>query len=286
MLALPLPAAAECAPAFVNGDVSVAITGVSIEDGGYVTGTAQLRLKNAADDPDANCSAVMRVSRVGAAIQPDFPSYILRAPGNSNIEILPEGAIGGSPRANIPVGHLATNGSGQAVSLQFRVPTEWGIAAGNFAEQLMFSLYDVTGARRDQSVVHVTIAIPAAVSVRLAGAVRDNAGAARIDLGVLSPRKENRSSPFAARILSTTAYSVSFLSANGGRLRSDAGRSEIPYKLYFDGRLATLAGSPVFSRPTHTGASGDVKPMLIVVPPTTADAGRYSDRLTMMVSAI
>ena len=177
------PATAQCQPEVLDADASLSITGVSIEPGGLVTGTLQFRYGNTEPSPSASCAAIVRVSRIASGLAANFPRYTLLAPGNSNVEILPDGATGGSPRADVVLDHLPSGESGRTVSFQFRVLTEWGLSAGTFTEQLLFSLYDNAGGLRNQSIVTLTVAIPAAVSVRFAGAVVSASDTGRIELG-------------------------------------------------------------------------------------------------------
>lgn len=281
-----VPALADCAPTFAGGDTSVSIVGVSVEPRASASGILQLRVANAGTQDDSRCQATVRVSRVGSAFSANFPKYVLLAPSNPNVEVLPEGSVGGSPRADIVINDIPSTSAGRVTNLKFHVPTEWGMAAGTFSEQLTFSLYDTQGVLRGRSLVNVAITIPATTQVRFAGLLVEGGQGSRIDLGELSSRRDTRSAPFAARILSTSPYSVSFTSTYGGNLRHEAGIAMVPYELYFDGKRATVGGGSVYTSPTHTSSAGDIKSLQIVVPATLTDAGSYGDRLTILVSAL
>ena len=54
----------------------------------------------------------------------------------------------------------------------------------------------------------------------------------------------------------------------------------------FDGVSVDLAKGSVIPFPDRTPATGDSRPMRIVVPPVTALAGRYSDRITLSITAM
>lgn len=286
LLAAPAAARGVCAPAFLSGDASVTIAGVEIAADGLASENLQLRVGNG-EDGDDPCAAILRVSRVAAPADPDFPSYTLRAPGNQDLDILPDAAAGGTARSDIAIANAPSGAQGLAVPLQFRVPTEWGLRAGTYSEQLLVSLYDENNALKDTVTVTLTIVIPPAVSLRLAGAVAGaGGGPATVDLGTLSPTAETSSSALAARIFSTSAYSVSLSSDNHGDLLNENGRDRLPYRLYFDGRLVDLAGANAFDFAEHTPSTGDIRPLRIVVPPAVAAAGRYSDRVTVVVTAI
>jgi len=171
---------------------------------------------------------------------------------------------------------------------QITVPTEWGLQAGIFTDELQLSLIDQSGNIVDRSTLTVTILIPPTVSLRLVGAVvgGEGSGPAQVDLGYLSSSKETRSDRFGALIFSTAPYAVRFNSANLGNLLHEQTHEKVPYRLYFDGILVDLAGVNEFSYPTRAPKSGDTRPMSIVVPPVVALAGRYSDRITVTVTAL
>ncbi len=304
LLALPATArAADCQPAFIDGDQAVIIDGVEVEAGGLSTQTFQVRVQNEAGPgggspggsasmsgpPDGGpCEATIRISRVGAARDPDFPAYALSAPGNQQIEILPDIASGGTVDSDISIANAPPGPQGLNVPFQIAVPTEWGLGAGTYTEQLQLSLIDKGGDIADRSTLTVTIIIPSAASLRLVGAVvgGEGNGPAQVDLGNLSSSSETRSQPFKALIFSTAPYAVRFESANLGNLLHEQKRVQIPYSLYFDGALVDLAGTNEFFYPSRTPKSGDWRPMSIVVPPVVALAGHYSDRITVTVTAL
>ena len=140
----------------------------------------------------------------------------------------------------------------------------------------------------DRATLTLTIVIPSAVSLRLVGAVvgGEGSGPAQVDLGNLSTSTETHADRFGARILSTAPYVVSLSSVNRGYLLHEHGREQVPYRLYFDGNLVDLAGSNEFPYFSHTPKAGDQHPISVVVPPVVAIAGRYSDRVTVTVTAI
>ncbi|RYE01595.1 MAG: hypothetical protein EOP50_01725 [Sphingobacteriales bacterium] len=282
-----------CNPVFADKSQTVSIRAVEIDARSAAIENFQLRVVNGDDaqaeagERQSGCAAVLRISRVDAAILPEFPRYQLRAPANPDVEILATSLQGRTARSDVVITGVPSGRSGRGVPLQFVVPTEWGLKSGVYSEQLLVSLYDEAGVLRDQSTVNLVIQIPAAVSVRIVGAIGgDGRGSARVDLGDLSPTSDTRSQPFGARILSTTAYGVSFQSENSGALVNTGGAGRIPYRLYYEGRLVDLAGANFFPEPSHTTASGDVRPLQVIVPATTANAGLYRDRVTVLVTAI
>ncbi|WP_199504847.1 hypothetical protein [Qipengyuania sp. YIM B01966] len=294
--------AADCRPAFVGGDQAVTIDGVQIEPGAKATESFQVRVRDASSPaggpgnspgmggPAAGgpCSATIRVSRLGVPTDPAFPPYDLLAPGNSRIEILPEPTAGGTPDSDVTIANVPPGPQGRAVPLRVRVDTEWGLRSGTYVEQLQLLLVDDEGEIVDRSNLTITIIIPPAVSLRFVGAVIGGGayGPARIDLGNLSSTHDTRSERFGARIFSTAPYTVRFSSSNQGDLLHEQSNDRIPYRLFFDGALVDLKGSPEVSYPERTPATGDRRPMRIVVPAIVAPAGRYSDRITVSVSAL
>ena len=308
-LAVPAAAsAADCQPTFLNGDPSVIIDGVEIEPGGRAVDDFQIRVQNAVrpggspssamDDGfngamsapmgDPPCEATIRISRVGATPDPDFPAYTLRAPGNRQIEVLPDPSSGGTADSDVRIANAPPGPQGRVVPFQIGVSTEWGLKAGTFIEQLELSLIDENGLVADTTTLTITIIIPSAVSLRLVGAVVGGGGngPAQIDLGNLSSTRETRSERFGALILSTAPYFVRFSSANQGNLVHEQGREKVPYRLSFDGALVDLVGTDEFPYLDRTPKGGDRRPMSIVVPPVVALAGRYSDRITITVTAM
>jgi len=292
-------AAGDCQPVFVNDAQSLTIDGVEIEPGGRSTQDFQVRVQNEAGPPGNTsgpsapggagpCRATIRLARLIPSPDPEFPAYLLRAPGNSRIEILPDPASGGTADSDVVIANAPPGPQGRAVPFQIGVPTEWGLKAGTYSEQLQLLLIDENGNIVDRSTLTITIIIPPAVSLRLVGAIIGGVGngPAQVDLGVLSSSRETHSQPFGARIFSTAPYVVRFNSANLGHLLHEQGGEEIPYRLFFDGALVDLSGGNSFPYPHHTSASGDSRPMRIVVPPVTALAGRYSDRITVTVTAL
>jgi hypothetical protein len=301
--AVPATAGAmDCQPAFLNGDQSVIINGVEIEPGGRAVQDFQIRVQNAAgsgggssDGPGMSgmmgggpCEATIRVARVGPAPDPDVPPYWLRAPGNRQIEILPDPSSGGTTDSDVVIANAPPGPQGRAVPFRVGVATEWGLRAGTYVEQLELALIDGSGNIVDRSTLTITIVIPPAVSLRLVGAVvgGGNSGPAQVNLGTLSSSRETQSDRFGALIFSTAPYLVRLNSVNQGNLVHEQGSARIPYRLFFDGALVDLAGTSEFPYFDRAPKSGDRRPMSIVVPPVVARAGRYSDRVSVTVTAM
>lgn len=287
LAAIPGAARAACDPGFRSNAQTANIVGVDIEPNAVATAMLSLNVRNEDESSSQPCPAVIRVSRIGAATDPNFPPFSLLGPGSQMVEILPDPSTGGTTASDVNVTSAPPAPQGLDVPFDFRVPTEWGVKAGIYTEQLQFSLYDVGGVLRDTATVTVSITIPRAVSVLLVGAVMGGGGGgpAQVDMGTLSSTTETRSPDFAARIFSTGPYMVSFTSENLGNLLNGNGRDKISYRLYFDGQLVDLAGTNGFPYASATSSTGDFRPLRVIVPAATAVAGRYSDRVTVTVSA-
>lgn len=304
MLAVCATAEAKaCQPVFASNDLSLIVNAVAIEPGGKTTQDFQVQVRNEAgasdgsdDEPEAipsaasggRCEATIRVARLGALAGPDFPPFVLSGPGNRQIRILPDPALASTSDSDVFLSNVPPGPQGRTVPFQISVPTDWGLRAGTYTDQLELLLIDHKGDVADQTTLTTTITIPSAVSLRLVGAVVGSGGRgpASVDLGDVSSSRETHSDNFGARIFSTAPYAVQFSSDNLGNLVHERGRGEIPYQLYFDGAVVNLSANSEIPYFSHTPRSGDRRSMHIVVPPVVAVAGRYSDRITITVSAM
>lgn len=295
--------ATECQPVFANGAQTIVINNVAIEPGGRATQNFDVRVKNEAGAPTAPaggapgivgtpgsspCEATIRVARLGSLPGSDYPPFSLSAPGNRQIEILIDPTSPGTTDSDVRVANAPPGPQGRAVPFQIGVATEWGLSAGTYTELLELLLVDRDGNIVDRTPLTVTVVIPATVSLRLVGAITGGGGnqPAQVDLGNLSSTKETRSEPFGARIFSTSPYVVSISSINLGNLLRQQGSEQIPYTMFFDGVMVDLAGGGEFIQPRGTPQEGDYRPMSVVVPPVVVLAGRYSDRITITVTAL
>lgn len=291
ILGAPLAATAQdCEPVIIDTDTALIIQAGAIEPGGQATRELSVSIRNEASGANNGtpCSATLRLARTGPVPSPDFPPYSVFGPGNQQVEILPDPGSGGTVQSDVNISAVTTDPTGRLISLRFTVPTEWGVRAGTYTDQLELLLLDETGAIADRSALTNSIVIPPAVSVRLVGAVLGDgtSGPAQIDLGNLSRSSETRSNPFGARVFSTAPYSIEFSSNNLGYLRHEAGEETIAYRLYYDGGLVNLGGNTEIGYPDHTGRDGSTRSMSIVVPPVVALAGNYSDRITITVTTL
>ena len=282
--------AQDCDPEFASADQTVTIDGINIEPGAIATRSVQLRLRNRAPGAGSGggrCPVTIRIARIAPPPGGDFPPYELRGPGNQQLEILPDRAAAGTPGSELSIANAPRGPQGRVVPIQIALPTEWGLRAGTYTDQLEVLLIDQAGNVEARKLT-VTIVIPATASLRLVGAVVGGGpgGPAQVDLGTLSSSRPTQAENFGARIFSTEQYSVRLTSSNRGRLRHENADAQIAYKLFFDGRLADLEGGTEYAYSGPTPRLGDFRPMRIVVDPVFADAGNYADRITVTVTAM
>ena len=212
LLAACIPALAnaqDCDPVFLSSDQAVIIDGVNIEPGAIATRNLQVRVQNSAGLGSGNCPATIRFARISPPPGPDFPPYTLRGPGNQLIEILPDRTAAGTASSDISIANAPPGPQGRAVPIQVALPTEWGLRAGTYTDQLEVLLIADTG-NIEATKLTVTIVIPATVSLRLVGAILGGGpgGPAQVDLGALSSSRSTQADNFGARIFSTAQYSV------------------------------------------------------------------------------
>jgi hypothetical protein len=285
--ALPSPARA-CDPVFRSGDQTVDIDATDIAAGSTVTQNFQVRVGDSSPPGGGGgaCRVAITVARANVVPDPQFPPYALRAPGNSNIEVLATPSSAGGATNQVPIANPPAGPQGEAVPFKVEIKTQWGLTGGTHIEHLVLSLYDDSGKLTDTIHVDLRIVVPATISLQLIGAISGGPGTAQVDLGELSTTAETRSPPFAALILSTSPYTVSISSVSKGKLVQDGGAATIPYRLYFDGQEVDLAGSNLRSYSQPSLPQGDTRPIAIVVGPADQPAGHYSDRVTVTASAI
>lgn len=201
------------------------------------------------------------------------------------LEILPNLSTTGSVGDDLFIANIPVNSAGRSVPFRLGFPTEWGLQAGLYSQEFVLSLHDQAGDLLDTMILVVRIDVPPAVALRIVGA-SGNSSIRRINLGTLDPDAVNRSDPFGLRIWSTSPYRVEFVSENLGKLRHTNGDSEIPYDLLMSGSEVDLEGANVRVFTEHTSSLGDLHPLRVLVEPFFAEAGRYSDRVQVSVSAI
>lgn len=271
--------AGECRPEFVESTETVNLSSVEIGVGEFSRETFAVHVRNAAD---GDCSATIRVRRIGAPL-PETPRYTLQS-GAMVFEILADGAAP-TAHSDLPVANAPGDDNGAQVGFQLTLPTEWGLQAGFYGDQLELALLDPAGLEVDTLTLSLNIDIPRAVALRVVGATGDTS-VARIHLGTLSSTAPTTSDPFGVRIWSTSGYRVSVSSENRGALVHGSNLDRLPYELDFDQRAVNLEGPDSFVFPQHTPSLGRLHPLRVRVGPVNARAGDYADRVTVTVTAV
>ncbi|MEP0191733.1 MAG: hypothetical protein ABJP70_14035 [Erythrobacter sp.] len=205
--------------------------------------------------------------------------------GGRLLDILPNQSTPGSIGSDLFVPNIPVVSSGRMVPFRLGFATEWGLERGNFAQEFVLTLHDQAGTELDSMILIVRIDVPPAVALRIVGASGDNP-VRRINLGILDPQEINRSDPFGLRIWSTSPYQVEFSSENMGKLRKTTSLATIPYSLRMSGSEVDLEANDLRVFAQGTGSLGDFHPLRVVVDPFFAEAGNYSDRIQVSVSAI
>ena len=278
----PNPALAqECIPEFVDSAKTVTVSDVEVGVREVSRENFQIRVRN---QGTGACSATIRFARVDGFASADSLEYTLRS-GSSALQVLPNEAAAATSESELFVGGLPSGDRGRAVPFLLSIPSEWGIAAGFHTDQLQLTLLDSTGQVTDRLFLTINVTVPPSVSLRVVGATGTNR-IATINLGNITSRDVSTSDPFGIRVWSTSAYSVSFESENGGNLRHEDGRDTIPYELRMDRQLVNLSGSGEFVFPERTTSLGRVHRLRVQAGPATGRAGGYGDRVTVTVSAV
>ncbi|MEL7445022.1 MAG: hypothetical protein AAGK02_04330 [Pseudomonadota bacterium] len=198
---------------------------------------------------------------------------------------MPNQSTPGSIGNDLFVPNIPITSSGRAIQFRLGFATEWGLESGLFSQEFVLTLHDEAGAELDSMILVVRVDVPPAVALRIVGA-SGNSPLKRINLGILDPEAVNTSDPFGLRVWSTSPYRVEFVSENLGTLRKVNGDATIPYSLRMSGAEVNLEGTNVRVFAEGTEALGDLHPLRVTVEPFFAEAGRYSDRIQVSVSAI
>ncbi|WP_170003316.1 hypothetical protein [Pseudopontixanthobacter vadosimaris] len=274
------PAAAACAPSFVDDPTTVQLTPGPSFDREQLFERLNVRVRNEGDDP---CLLRFNVTDRTGSVADGFPAISIVGPNGI-------GTSPGSPAIGSTASfgaELAIPANGQVVvPLEVRTVVGWGSRAGLYNRELELQLLNVQtaqelGSRRTQ----LTLTIPRTALIRFAGAGGTD-GPPRIEMGPLSPVAPTRSPPFALRILSTSPYLIDVTSDNNGSLRREGASDLIPYRMTLGGQEMMLAGSrDSMQVGRHTNSVGDVLPVTIVTQPDPEyHAGQYQDRITITVT--
>jgi len=270
-----------CQPEFVQSAQTVSLTASEVGNRNRVETDEQLRVRNAGT---SECNAFLRIARLNTSNPSPERSLSITSSGQT-LDILPSDISAASLSSDLFVPAIPGGGAGsRPVPLRIGFPVEWGIASGFSSETLLVQLIDEAGAVFDELVLTVNLEVLPTVEMRIVGATGNNR-IAQVNLGALDPRLINRSNPFGVRVWSTSSYSVTFASDNAGALSHQIASDRIDYELRAAGRLVDLSGGSPGALGQNTTALGDYHPLEISVPPFTAQAGEYSDRVVVTVSA-
>lgn len=273
--------AEDCMPKFLDSSKTVSVNDIDIGARSVSREVFNIQVVN---EGDGNCSAQIRALRVQGSATRSNLQYSIRS-GASVLDVLPNRSAASTNKSELFVGGIPSGNSGRDSLFVLSVPSGWGLESGIHSEQIQLSLLDVAGQVVDTLLLTINIRVPPAVSMRMVGA-RGAGGSPTINLGVISSSESVVSDPFGVRVWSTSPYQVSFESENNGYLRHEAGLDTIPYDFRMGGQKVNLDGIGTFSFPRRAGPLGDVHRLRVRAGPAVAQAGNYSDRVIVTVSAI
>jgi hypothetical protein len=280
-LALQASLASACEPRFAQSAQSVTATVTDVGERPTARADTQIVLRN---DGGSDCAAFLRVSRLNSTTPDPTRSFQLSSNGLP-IDILPTEVSAASSTSDLFVAAIPSGGGlNRSVPISVVFPAQWGVSSGITTETLLVQLLDESGQILDDLVLTVNLDVLPSVMLRIVGATGSER-IARVDLGPLDPRRINRSAPFGVRVWSTSPYTVTFASQNAGSLVQDIARDRIPYELRASGREVDLSGGAPGAFGPKTDGLGIHHPLEISVPPFVAQAGSYSDRVTITVTA-
>ncbi len=278
--AVSSPAVA-CAPEFLRAAQTISLTATEVGDSARVEASEQLLIRNSGE---GECNAFLRIARFSTS-DPDPARNFSITSGGQVIDILPSEVSAASSASDLFVPAIASGGGdSRSVPLRFSFPATWGVASGTSTETLLVQLIDETGQVFDDLILTVNLNVLPSVELRIVGATGTNR-IARIDLGALNPRAITRSDPFGVLVKSTSPYTVTFASSNGGALVHDVASDRIEYDLRAGGREVDLSGANPGAFGRLTTGLGELHALEITVPPFVAQAGEYTDRVVITVSA-
>lgn len=273
-------AMAACAPQFSQSAQTINLNALEIGVGHEARETFQIPVENGESDA---CAATLRISRQATSSMDPAFRYSLVS-GGRTVDILPSESSAPTSGSDLFVPSIPGGTAQRAVLFNIILPTEWGINSGTRSEELLVTLLDESQNVLDTMLLYINTYIPPAAELRIVGATGGDS-IAEISLGTLDADTINYSDPFAVRVWSTAPYSVFFESENRGALLHETSSSRIPYTLRMNGTRVDLTGSTPRTFGLATDALGDIHPLSIAVEPFVAQAGDYSDRVSVTVTA-
>jgi hypothetical protein len=265
----------DCDPEFTSAQFTVNLVSTEVGNDQVVRENIPAGIRNAGTD---SCIITVRVSRTNV-LDPSIPPYQLRRFGQ--LVDIAETASARSGLSDFEVSVPA--GQGANVPLEIFLPTEWGIRAGSYFEELQLTLLKENDVI-DQAVVSIFVEIPGAVALNVVGATGQER-IAQIDLGSIDSQTRGVAPPFGLRIRSTSGYRITITSDNQGELVHVSGEARLPYLLTIDGDPLNLEGPATLAYPFPAIATGRYHPMTAEAGPTFTLAGDYADRINITVSA-
>lgn len=271
-----------CKAEFVQSSQTIAISDIAVNAGSSSSETFQIRVRNDGD-AGAQCPAVLRIARLSTSPSLGTISYALQS-GGRTLQILPSETLPGTAASDLSIPQLPQGTNGLSIPFQLTIPSGWGLASGSQVEDLIISLLDESGTVVDTQLLTISLNVLPAVEVRVVGVTGESA-IASINLGILNPQATNVSDPFGVRIWSTSPYTVSFRSANDGKLTHASADSSIDYQLLMDRKPVSVFGAIATYVARGTDSLGNLHPMSVRIEPFRARAGDYSDRVEVTVTA-
>lgn len=175
-------------------------------------------------------------------------------------------------------------GEREILRFTFSVNVTDALAAGLYSQTVYLGITHPNGSPWAERPITLGLRVASTALIGLKGEFTRSGGVANINLGALV--EGDRSLNTTLYVLSTSGYSISISSANGGRLRQGQTEWYIPYSLGVGDRRIDL------SRPSQLDVVSmrrrfDDYPLSVTIG-STADqrAGDYSDTVTFTVAAI
>lgn len=273
--------AQDCEAVFVDDSVNISISNVNIGPREITQQSFAIMLQNDGNEP---CEAQVRITRIEGTAIPAPLAYSIGS-GPSVLEIQANAGAPANSQGNLLVPQIPNTSRPFAVDLLVRIPTDWGLDAGEYQEQLQLQLLDQFGQPIDTLLLNLLVRIPPSVEMRVVGAAGSGA-VATINLGEIDSQTSSVSDPVGIRVWSTSPYVVRFQSDNNGRLLHENGTETIPYQLAMEGRPVDLTTPTEFAYPRKTPAAGEVYRLQFRAGPVNALAGDYNDRVTVTIAAV
>lgn len=279
---LPTSASAtDCTPSFVMETDSVVINAETFGPRDVAQSSFEIRLQN---EGDTSCETQIRITRIEGTADPAELEYTIRS-GATEINIQASAGAPTNSQGNLLIQQIPSEAQSFPINFLLTIPTDWGIAAGNYEEQLQMQLLDQDGRVIDTLFFNIVAYVPSAAEIRIVGAAGSGA-VATVDLGQIDSRTASRSDPIAIRVFSTSAYVLTFESESNGRMVHENTVDTIPYRMDMDGGTVDLSTTTEFTFTRRTPRIGEIYNLQFSAGPVRARAGDYKDRVTVTITAV